>query len=285
MNRSTRLLLVVLVALIAAGVASFVVYRAIQRLPVRQVEVASVQTVVAARAIAVGAMVTRDDVRTIAWPARNPVPGSFTDATKVVNRGAIVAIAENEPITEAKLAPEGSGAGLPPTIPEGMRAISVRTNEVIGVAGFVVPGTRVDVLVTLREKEGGGPMSRVVVSNVQALTAGTRYDQEQARKDGKPIPTSVVTLLVTPEDAERIALAANEGQITLVLRNPLDVAPTETRGVGIASLMGAPAKAPVVQESPGRRVVRAAPAPAPEQTKIYTVEAIRAAKRTEEPVK
>ena len=103
-----------------------------------------------------------------------------------------------------------------------MRAISVKVNEVVGVAGFVVPGTRVDVMVTLTNRQQDSlSMTRVVVSNVQVLTAGTRYDQENA-KDGKPIPSTVVTLLVSPEDGERVALAASEGQIMLTLRNPLD---------------------------------------------------------------
>ena len=113
-----------------------------------------------------------------------------------------MAIAANEPITEPKLAAKGAGAGLPPTIPPGMRAISVKVNEVVGVAGFVVPGTRVDVLVTFESRTQTSEASRASSSrNVQVLTAGTRYDQEKARQDGKPIPTSVVTLLVSPEDA------------------------------------------------------------------------------------
>ena len=135
----------------------------------------------------------------------------FTAIDKVVNRGLIAAIVANEPLTESKLAPIEAGAGLPPSITEGMRAVSVRVNEVIGVAGFVVPGTRVDVLVTIKPEGEQRQMTRVVVSDVQVLTAGTRYDQEKAR-DGQPIPTSVVTLLVSPPDAEQIALAASEGQ-------------------------------------------------------------------------
>ncbi len=119
-------------------------------MPVREVEIARAQAVVAARPLTVGTMVTKDDVKVVPWPAANQVPGSFTEIDKVVNRGVILATAENEPLTEAKLAAVGSGAGLPPTIPEGMRAISVKVNEVIGVAGFVIPGTRVDVMVTVR---------------------------------------------------------------------------------------------------------------------------------------
>src|SRR5438046_1982543 len=150
MNRNVRLLVVLLVAIAAAGIASFAAYRAIQNLPVKEVEVASVQAVVAARDLPVGSLLTKDDIKTVAWPARAVVQVSFTTVDPVVNRGLVVPVNENEPITEGKLAAAGTGAGLPPTIPQGMRAISLRVNEVVGVAGFVVPGTRVDVLVVLR---------------------------------------------------------------------------------------------------------------------------------------
>jgi pilus assembly protein CpaB len=284
MNRTTRFLIVLLVAVGAASAASYSVYRVVTRMPVRQVEVASVTAVVAARAIPLGTVLAKGDVRTIAWPARNPVPGAFSSVDAVVGRGAIVPLAQNEPVTESKLAPKGAGGGLPPTIPEGMRAISVRTNEVIGVAGFVVPGTRVDVLVTMGADNGRESMSRVVVSNAQVLTAGTRYDQEAAKQEGKPIPTTVVTLLVTPEQAERIALASAEGQVMLTLRNPLDVTPTDTAGVRITSLMASQTAAP--PRPPVARAARAEPpAAAPPPPRPYTVEAIRAAKRSEEPVR
>jgi pilus assembly protein CpaB len=286
MSRNARLALVLAVALGAAGAASFVVYRVVSSIPVREIEVASLQAVVAAKAIPVGTLLTRDHVKLVPWPARNPVPGSFTSIDGVVNRGAIAEVAENEPLTEHKLAPLGAGGGLPPTIPEGMRAISVRTNEVVGVAGFVIPGTRVDVLVTLKQHSTQSePVSRAVVSNVQVLTAGTRFDQEKARADGKPIPSTVVTLLVTPDDAERISLAASEGQITLTLRNPLDVARTTTNGVRMANLLAEPAAPVVPKRIEGRRVVVKAPPPAPIAAPIYTVEAIRAAKRSEESVR
>jgi pilus assembly protein CpaB len=196
-------------------------------------------------------------------------------------------MAENEPLTNAKLASLEAGAGLPPSIPPGMRAVSVKVNEVVGVAGFVVPGTRVDVMVTLTNRQQGQEsMTRVVVSNVQVLTAGTRYDQENA-KEGTPIPSTVVTLLVTPEDGERIALAASEGQIMLTLRNPLDTDSTTTTGVRTAGLLGQAAAPP-----PAARPVRAAARPVkPEVAPVapapstYKVEAIRGAKRSEEIVR
>ena len=233
--------------------------------------------------LTLGTRVTRDHVKVAKWPADTQVPGAFATVDEVVDRGVIAAVEENEPLTEAKLAPLEAGAGLPPSIPPGMRAVSVKVNEVVGVAGFVVPGTRVDVMVTLTNRQAQQEsITRVVVSNVQVLTAGTRYDQENA-KDGKPIPSTVVTLLVSPEDGERIALAASEGQIMLTLRNPLDTSPTATAGVRTAGLFGQPARgrtgeaarvAPVCRGEADPTRAGAAPAP-----KFYTVEAIRGGKR------
>jgi pilus assembly protein CpaB len=282
MDRRTRTVLVLAVAVLTASAASYGVYTAVKRIPVREVEVATVHAVVATANLPVGTLVTAEQVKLVPWPSRNQVPGAFSSIEQVVNRGVVQAVGENEPVTERKLAPLGAGAGLSPTIPAGMRAISVKVNEVIGVAGFVVPGSRVDVLVTVDETGGRGGMARAVVSNVEVLTAGTRYDQQKAQADGKPIPTTVVTLLATPQDAERITLAATEGKVMLTLRNPLDTEPTKTEGIRMANLTGAPAPPPVKKVVKGRTVVVTPPPPAP---KIYSVEAIRAAKRSEEVVK
>ena len=158
----------------------------------------------------------------------------------------------------------------------------------VGVAGFVVPGTHVHVMVTLTDRQRDqDTLTRIVVSNVQVLTAGTRYDQEKA-KEGTPIPSTVVTLLVTPDDGERIALAASEGQLMLALRNPLDTDETATKGVRTAGLFGQvapPAPKPAVLRTKAAPV-KAEPAPAPPPApKAYTVEAIRGAKRSEEIVR
>jgi pilus assembly protein CpaB len=241
---------------------------------------------VAAENLPTGTRLTKDHIKVVGWPSSSPVQGAFASPDPIVGRGLIQSVRANEPLTESKLAPIEAGAGLPPSIPPGMRALAVRVNDVIGVAGFTVPGTRVDVLVTI--SRGESSMSRAVVSNVQVLTAGTLYDQE-ASKDGKAIPSAVVTLMLTPEDAERITLAQHAGSITLTLRNPLDVVPTDTRGVRMASLMGTPDAPPVVKVEKGQpRVVARRPpveAPAPEAQKFYSVEAIRAQKRSEEVVK
>ena len=199
MNRRNRTLAVVALSVVMASIAAFGMYQVVQRIPVREVEVANYHVVVAAKALVHGGThQSRSDLKVIAWPSKSPIADSHEDVTEVVNRGLLDSVAENEPITERKLAPLEAGAGLSPSIPAGMRAMSVKVNEVVGVAGFVVPGTKVDVLVTLRR--GDDSMTRTVVSNVQVLTAGTRYDQEKL-KDGQPIPSTVVTLMVTPEDA------------------------------------------------------------------------------------
>ena len=240
------------------------------------------QVAVAKENLAMGTRLEKDHIKLIGWPASSPLDGSHATMDSVIGRGLIQPVAANEPLTESKLARLEAGAGLPPVIPTGMRAMSIKVNEVIGVAGFTLPGTRVDVLVTVGRDDG---MARAVVSNVQVLTAGTRMDQEQA-KDGKPVSTTVVTLMLTPEDAERVALAQSAGSLMLVLRNPLDVEPTKTSGARMASLFAPPDAPPVIQAVKGQaRVVRPKPEPAPEQPKFYSVEAIRAAKRTEEVIR
>lgn len=280
MNRGVRTAIVLVVALVMATLASYALYLAVQQMPVREVEVNSVPVVVATQDLPVGTLLTVDHLKTVQWPASSPVPGAFSTNEELTDRGLIAGVITNEPLTETKLAPREAGGGLPPSIPLGMRAISVRVNDVIGVAGFVVPGTRVDVLATVSQGQRDS-MSKVVVSNVQVLTAGTRYDLEQARS-GEPMPSTVVTLMVTPEEAERISLAGTEGQLVLTLRNPLDTKPTETEGIRSAALMGPAPKPPVIVQ---RRAVPVAVRAEPEPPKTYTVEAIRAGQRGNEEVR
>lgn len=288
--KSSRTLIVIAVAVVTAGIATYSVYQAVLRMPVREVEVASVPVVVAKDYIPVGTRLTSEHLRIVAWPSRNPVPGAFADPKTLVDRGVVETIGPNEPVTDSKVAGPEAGAGLPPIIPPGMRAMSVRVNEVIGVAGFVLPGTRVDLLVTVDDDGDSNnkaePMSRTVVSNVQVLTAGTRYDQQEA-KAGQPQRSTVVTLAVLPEDGERIALAASKGVVSLALRNPLDAAPTLTKGIKMAALMRGTGPEPVVVDRVTRRVAPAKPAASavPPPPPVYRVETIRAAKRSEEVVR
>jgi pilus assembly protein CpaB len=297
MNRQYRTLIVMGVAVLTAALASFGVYTAIRSMPVRQVEVGTVNVVVATETLPIGTQLRREQLKIVAWPQRAQVPGAFADPNDVIDRGVIETIGVNEPITLRKVASKEQGAGLSPVIPRGMRAMSVRVNDVIGVAGYVVPGTHVDLVVTVRDDNPAGghadPMSRTVVSNILVLTAGTRIDTEKG-KDGKPQPTNVVTFAVLPEDAERIALAQSEGKLSLALRNPMDGDETKTTGIKLAALMHA-GSSPQPEVNPNtRKVVRpikkAEPAPIPvvapppPPPTIYRVEAIRGAKRTEEVV-
>jgi pilus assembly protein CpaB len=290
MDRNKRTAVVVVVAVLLAGLASLGMYRVVSARPAIESDaVKTVDVVVARHPLPLGTRVTRDHVKLAKWPADTQVMGAFAKVDEVIDRGLIATVAENEPLTATKLAPLEAGAGLPPSIPPGMRAVSVKVNEVVGVAGFVVPGSRVDVMATLTNRQAQQEsVTRVVVSNAQVLTAGTRYDQENA-KDGKPIPSTVVTLLVSPENGERIALAASEGQIMLTLRNPLDTAATITSGTRTTALLGQPLVAAPAAPRPARvsapaKPVQPEPAAAP-VPKIYTVEAIRGAKRSEESVR
>ncbi len=155
---------------------------------------------VATRALPVGSRLTAADVKLVQWPAVSPVSRRRHIDRGGVDRGLLASVVENEPITTAKLAAAGSVAGLPSMITAGMRAISVKVDDVVGVAGFAVPGAHVDVVVSMTRGEES--LARVVVSNVEVLASGTRAEQGQPATDGRTASASVVTLLVTPADAE-----------------------------------------------------------------------------------
>ena len=193
--------------------------------------------VVAARDLPAGTIVRREDVETVGWPGSALPEGFASQAGDVVGRGLIVEVRKNEPLLGWKLAEKEAGGGLTITIPEGMRAVSVEVDEVVGVAGFVLPGTRVDVLATVMPgTDRTQTTTRIILQNVRALAADQQYQQDL---DGEPQYVTVVTLLVTPAQAEELTLAATEGRIQLALRNTLDAAEVETQGRRITSLVTA----------------------------------------------
>lgn len=212
--------------------------------------------VVAARDLPAGAIVRREDVETLDWPGSAIPEGFATQASDVVGRGVINEVKEHEPLLESKLAQKEAGGGLSITIPEGMRAVSVEVDEVVGVAGFVLPGTRVDVLVTVMPgSDRSQTVTRTILQNVRTLAADQRYQQEI---QGEPQYVTVVTLLVTPDEAEALTLAATEGRIQLALRNTLDSDEVQTSGRRIASLVSggggsAPRAASAVPSAATRR--------------------------------
>lgn len=283
-----RIFAVLAIAVIAGGSLAYGTYNYMQAPPAAPASMATQAVVVAAADLQIGTALKKDDLQVIQFPQGTAPEGSFSQPADILDRGLIVPVVKNEPILAAKLASKEAGAGLPPVIPEGMRAVSVRVNEVVGVAGYVLPGNRVDVVATASPTDSrSDTTSKVVLTNVQVLTAGTRMEQSQ--EDTQPTQVTVVTLLVNPEQAERLALASTEGKIQLALRNPLDQGAPETPGIKTAGLMGS-AKA-ANNNNPAPRVARArtpvskpqveAPAPAP----LPSVEIIRGDKRSVEVIK
>ncbi|MGH7542316.1 MAG: Flp pilus assembly protein CpaB [Gemmatimonadota bacterium] len=226
---------------------------------------------VAARDLDVGSVVGPADVRIVDWPG-DAVPQNYARSQEeVVGRGLITKVQTGEPLLLSKLADKAAGGGLPIIIPEGMRAVSVKVNEVIGVAGFVLPGTRVDVLVTLNpQQDQDQAITRVILQNVQVLTAGQII---QRNAEGTPQTVPLVTLLVTPHEAEQLTLAATEGQIQLALRNTLDTEEVDTQGAKVNSLVTFGVQRP--KTAPSR--IRRTPAP---PTHVERVEVYNGAERT-----
>jgi pilus assembly protein CpaB len=228
--------------------------------------------VVAARDLDVGTTLTPEDVRVIDWPGEVVPIGYAASIDEVVGRGVVVPIRMNEPMLPEKLAGSDVGRGMTMLIPSGFRAVSVPVNDVVSVAGWVRPGTRVDVLVTLsglrNEQES---VTQVVLQNVEVL-GNDRSIQRDAQ--GEPQAISVITLLVTPEQSEQLAMASTDGRLQLALRNQIDLDSTETRGVRVSELIRRPV--PMVRTSTG--VVR------PAQPSRVTVEVYRGPQRSESTV-
>lgn len=230
--------------------------------------------VVAAGPLQLGTRLQPLQLRLVDWPSGSQPAGSFARVEDLADRALITPVVENEAILEQKLAPKEAGAGLPATIPEGMRAVSIRMDDVIGVAGFVMPGTKVDVLVTGDPGSGGRSgeaVTRTFLEDVRVLAAGQRVQQD---KDGKPQTESVVTLLVTPGEADLLTLASTEGKIHLALRNTIDTTETNPPPVRRASLFVGSVPAP----PPTKKVAAAPPRPAVPPPP-YVVEVIRGDKR------
>src|SRR3954471_3158795 len=234
----SRIFAVLAIAVLAGGGLAYGTYNMISNQPVKVQQMPTQPVVVASNDLALGTELKADDLRVVNFPQGQAPEGAFARVNDVVGRGLITPIVKSEVVLPAKLASKEAGSGLPPVIPEGMRAVSVRVNEVIGVAGYVLPGNRVDILATASPTDQhADTTTKLILSNVQVITAGTRMEQDQEK--GKPMQVTVVTLLVYPEQSERLALASTEGKIQLALRNPLDQGAPETPGMKQAVLLGA----------------------------------------------
>jgi pilus assembly protein CpaB len=275
MNRS-RLLMIGGLALAVGLLVAFSVYNRLRNSAGSASNEREAPVVVAAGNIEAGAKLEARDVRVVRLPQSAVPPGAISDPAKAVGRGAVLPIGKGDFILLNKLASLEAGAGLPALIPPGMRAVSVRVNDVVSVAGFVQPGTRVDVLATGNSTNGNNERQTVtVLENVRVIAVGGSLLE---RLTGGEQNAPVITLLVSPDDAQRLALASQEGRIQLALRNPLDTK-RENIGATRTSALYPGAKPETAEAKPKvRKVAVKVPPPAPAP---FTVEMIRGNKRDE----
>jgi pilus assembly protein CpaB len=230
MRKKSRPWFMLLLALTSGIVAALLALRYLRErtTPLMASEPRRANIVLTARSLPVGAVLTEQDLKVVSWPG-DAVPSGYIRSVKdAVGRGVITPVAENEPLLEAKVSTKDAGGGLPIIIRDGMRAVSVKVDEVIGVAGFVLPGTRVDVMLTLDKRDDRPQaITKTLLQNVQTLAAGQSVTRD---KEGKPQTVTVITLLVSPNNAELLALASKEGRLQLALRNTLDTLPVATSG-------------------------------------------------------
>ena len=251
--------------LIFAFVVALAVSTVFYRLLVHQSETTkaaatTVRIALATRDLEVGRILREDDIRIADWPSAVPA-GATASSQDLLGRGVTTAIYARDPVIESRLAPKGAGGGLAAMIPQGMRAVAIRVNEVVGVAGFVVAGMHVDILISGNSPGGNGnlgTLTKTMLQNIEVLSAGQDFKKDA---EGKPIMVQVVNLLVTPEQAEQLSLASNQTSIQLILRNPLDHQTTQTPGAAMAQLFtGGKLRVPQAGDN---EPVRPRPAPKP----------------------
>lgn len=231
-----RIVAVLLFAFVIAVAASgLLYYLLVNRMPQQQ-EQAVTRVLVANRNLAIGAMVRDIDIREADWVGAVP-DGALLNRDDIIDRGVVQNVYAGEPILETRLAAKGAGAGLAATIPPGMRAVAVRMNDIVGVSGFVIPGSRVDLLISGTPPGGApgntGTLITTLMQNLEVLSAGQQIEKDA---EGKPVNVNVVNMLVTPEQAETLSLATNETRIQMILRNPLDTEESDPPGTATAEL-------------------------------------------------
>jgi pilus assembly protein CpaB len=276
-----RLLTILLIAFLIAGVSAFLVYRVIGNRLQAARPVPTTSVVAAASDIKLGSVLTANNLTTVQIAGSVPKGAILEkDKSTAVGRGVISNLYQGEPILDSRLAALGSGGGLAATIPPGMRACAVKVDDVVGVAGFVTPGMRVDVLISGTPPgvtdTAQGSEARTILQNIQVLSAGTDIQKDA---EGKPKQVQVVNLLVTPEEAETLSLASNQAvRIQLVLRNPLDTKTNPVQGTALANLFTGQNNAPAAVRGP-RPTAKSAPRAAPPE--VFSIEVINGSKRSE----
>jgi pilus assembly protein CpaB len=260
-----------LVAGLLAGGITFLFYRRLSANAPRR----STQIVVAATDLPVGATLSQKDVTLLDWYSDALPSGAFTKADGVIGHPLLYPMAAKQPILQRDIGVEGGGIGLAGKIPEGMRATAVRSNEIVGVAGFLYPGSHVDLLVTFTPPGGTSPITETVLQNVEVLTAGQTIEPDP---QGKPQQVNVVTLLLTPEDSQKLQLASAQGGIQFVLRSGADQKQiAQLHPTGLDELViGSKPKPPVIA-APG---VKHAPRKSEPGPPVYMLEVIQGTQRS-----
>ena len=243
---------------------------------------------VAKVAIPLGTKIIPEQIMVVQFPAESTPDGAYDSVEKLAGRVAITNIAPREPITEARLAPEGTAGGLSAVIPEGYRAMTVKVDDVVGISGFIMPGTLVDVVVVIDPADRAGmqdPISKIVLQNIKVLANGQNIDKPADQREANSV--KAVTLLVTPEQAEKLALASSEGKLQLVMRNSIDQGDEQTTGINKRALLGgeravpAPEPGSLKSEQPNRPAARpvhtapkpvAQPVPTPPRASVEMIE-------------
>ena len=272
MNRN-RLLFIGTIALALGAFVSFAVYSRLKSSAAVDTR-PGVDVVVAANDLEVGARVQDRDVRVVRFPEGALPANTFHRMSQVVGRGVVQSVVRGDFILPSKLAGENGGSGLPSLIPPGMLAVPVRVNDVVSVGGFVVPGTRVDVLLTGNPASGGEQQTTTVLENVAVVANGSNLERNS---NGEPQNSAVITLLVSPDDAQKLTLASAQGKIQLALRNPLDTGRHDLNSTGISVLYKG---LPVPVKAASKPAVRHAPTQAAAPPPSYSVQVIEGDKTT-----
>ena len=261
-------------AALLAGVITFFFSK---RLRSSRAQHAMIQIVAAVNELPQGTTLSVKDINLVDWPSNLPLDGSFDKVEDVVGRPLLYPLVAREPILKRDLGMEGSGIGISGKIPTGMRATAVKSNEIVGVAGFLYPGSRVDVMVTYTPPGASqsGPVTQTVLQNVEVLTAGQTIEPDP---QGKPSTVNVVTLLVSPEDSQKLQLASSQGTVQFVLRSGVDQKNVELRPTRLDQLSTGEKPAPPPPAASAKRVVRRAEVSRPK----YILEIIQGTKRSEE---
>ena len=269
-----RLRIALVIALVVSLLGTFFIYSRIKK---QFAKAATNQVVASSKGLEAGTQITADQLVLVEWPSNLQLQGAFTKPEDVVGRILQFPVPAKEPIREAILASPGSAIGLTAKIPEGMRAVAVVTNEVNNVSGFLFPGSHVDVMVTFRNLAGRDtlePMTTTVLQNVEVLSTGERLQPDPS---GKPQNVKVVTLLMTPDDAQKLLLSSNQGTVQFVLRNGADQAQEENPPVLLKQLQGvASAPAAAMRTKPKTMAV------AVSKSTVYEVEVFEGSKRSVE---